>query len=162
MNKQIVSLMALLSGLLIFSAPIAALGTGATPPDFSVKLEDGSPFDLAAQKGKVVLIDFWASWCPPCRAAVPDLVALNRAMKGKNFVLLGISLDRDMAKGKAFIAEKAMDWKHLLDKTEGARLAGLYEVKYIPSTFLIDAQGKIAGVNLHGDELKAAVEKLLK
>jgi len=161
MNQRILPVFAL-SCLLALVTPLAALDAGSTPPDFTVKLEGGSTFQLSALKGKVVLIDFWASWCPPCRASVPDLVALNQAMKGKAFRLLGISLDRDMEKGKAFIAEQKMAWLHVLDKAEGARLAGLYGVQYIPSTFLIDKQGKVAGVNLHGEELKAAVEKLLK
>jgi len=161
MNKRILSVF-VLSCLLALVTPLTALDQGAIPPDFTVKLADGSTFQLSAQQGKVVLIDFWASWCPPCRAQVPNLVALNQSLKGKKFVLLGISLDRDMAKGKSFVTEKGMAWQHVLDKAEGARLADLYGVQYIPSTFLIDARGKVSASGLHGEELKAAVEKLLK
>jgi thiol-disulfide isomerase/thioredoxin len=163
MKKRIHFSIALLSGLLLLAlAPLAAIDVGATPPDFTVRLADGSSFSLSAMKGKVVLLDFWATWCPPCRAEVPGLVALHQSLQGKKFVILSVSLDRDMDVAKRFIADKKMAWLHLLDKAEGGRISDLYQVEYIPSTFLIDAAGKVSAVSLRGEALKAAVEKLLK
>lgn len=113
--------------------------------------------------GKVMLIDFWASWCPPCRAEMPNLVALHKQYKSKGFDIVGISLDSDKAAWEKGISDLKITWPQLSDlkgwKNSGA---ALYAVNSIPHTILVDKDGTILAKNLHGDELKAKLAELLK
>jgi thiol-disulfide isomerase/thioredoxin len=132
------------------------------PPDFNVKDISGQTVKLSELKGKVVLLDFWATWCPPCRVEIPNLLEIYRLFKNKNFILISISLDRDIPLARQFVKEKEMNWIHIIDSESSNRIASLYEVEYIPATFIIDGKGKIIARNLRGAELKNTIASLLK
>lgn len=114
-------------------------------------------------KGKVVLIDFWASWCPPCRAEMPDLVALYKANKAKGFEIVGISLDSNADAWAKGVKDLGITWTQLSD-LKGWQNAGaaLYGVNSIPHTVLVDKEGVIVAKNLHGEALAEQIEALLK
>jgi peroxiredoxin len=133
-----------------------------TPPDFSATDITGQSVKLSDLKGKVVLLDFWATWCPPCRVEVPNLLEIYRQFKNKNFVLISISLDRDISLARQFVKEKEMNWLHIIDRESSSNIASLYEIEYIPATFIIDGKGKIVARNLRGAELKNSIADLLK
>lgn len=128
-----------------------------TPEGKSVKLSD------YVGKGKVVLVDFWASWCGPCRREMPNLVETYAKYKGKNFEIVGVSLDQDGAAWKEAIKKLDMTWPQMSDlkfwQSEGAQL---YAVNSIPHTVLIDGSGKIIARGLHGEELQAKIAEAVK
>jgi thiol-disulfide isomerase/thioredoxin len=107
--------------------------------------------DLAEYKGKVVLLDFWATWCGPCIAELPHVQAAYEKYHGKGFEIIGISLDRDRAALEKFIADRKMTWRQHWD--EKNEVAGAYGVRSIPSTWLIAPDGKVAAVGLRGEQL---------
>jgi peroxiredoxin len=149
----------LLLGMAVFCQ---AQAVGSTAPDFSAKDIAGQDVKLSGLKGKVVLLDFWATWCPPCRVEIPNLLEIFRKFKDKKFVLLSVSLDRDLQAARKFIADKEMNWVHIADLAAGREIAGKYQVTYIPSTFIINRQGKIEASQLRGNELKDKIAELLK
>jgi peroxiredoxin len=111
----------------------------------------GVQIDLAEYKGKVVLLDFWATWCGPCIAELPHVQAAYEKYHGKGFEIIGISLDRDRAALEKFIADRKMTWRQHWD--EKNEVAGAYGVRSIPSTWLIAPDGKVAAVGLRGEQL---------
>jgi peroxiredoxin len=135
---------------------------GGEPPDFSAKDITGQVIKLSELKGKIVLLDFWATWCPPCRVEIPNLLEIYRQFKNDNFVLISISLDRDISLARQFVKEKEMNWLHIIDREASNSIASLYEIEYIPATFIIDGKGKIVARNLRGAELKNTIASLLK
>jgi len=154
----------ILIAVFILAAAISCRGheAGGTPPDFTVTDISGAKLTLSGLKGKVVLLDFWATWCPPCRAEVPNLIDIQKSFKNRKFVLLSVSLDRDLDAARKFVADKGMDWVHVIDRQAGSELAEKYQVEYIPSTYVIDRQGKIAATQLRGSALKDKIADLLK
>ena len=139
-----------------------ALATGTTFPDFNEKDLAGQPLSPAAYKGKVVLVDFWATWCGPCVAELPDFVKVYDKHHGQGFEIIGISLDEDRNKLAAFTKGKNMTWPQFFDGLGwGNKLAVKYGIQSIPATFLLDGSGKIIGRDLRGDDLEAAVAKAL-
>ncbi len=140
----------------------SSLVEGSKFPDFDEKDLTGKPFNLAAYKGKVVLVDFWATWCGPCVAELPNVQAAYDKHHAAGFEIAGISLDSDKAKLEKFIETKKMPWQQFFDgQGWGNRLAGKYGVNSIPATYLLDGEGKIIAKNLRGDALEAAVAKAL-
>ena len=136
----------------------AALVEGALFPGFSEKDVMGQPLSLANYKGKVVMIDFWATWCPPCRGEVPNVVATYQKYHDKGFEIIGVSLDQDQQKLLAFTKENNMTWQQYFDgQGWGNKLAVKYGIESIPMTFLLDGNGKIIGKDLRGQELTDAV-----
>ena len=115
---------------------------GNPAPDFTLKDLSGNPVQLSTLKGKVVLVNFWATWCPPCREEIPSMVQLNRAMQGKNFQMLAISIDEG-GKGavEGFFKQNGLTLPALLD-TDG-RVARLYGTTGVPETFVVDTKGVI-------------------
>lgn len=113
--------------------------------------------------GKVTLIDFWASWCAPCRTANPKLVALYNEFKGKGFNIISVSLDDDAAKWKEAIAKDELTWTQVsnLKQMEENPIAMQYGIELIPTTFLLDAKGKIVGIDLTHEEMKVKIKALL-
>jgi peroxiredoxin len=140
-----------------------SLAPGTKFPDFEEKDLDGKALSIANYKGKVVLIDFWAVWCGPCVAELPNVLKAYEAYHGKGFEIIGISLDRDEKKLKDFLEEKKMTWPQYFDgKGWENKLAAKYGVKSIPATYLLDGEGKIIDKNLRGKALEEAVAKALE
>jgi thiol-disulfide isomerase/thioredoxin len=138
----------------------ASLVEGAKFPDFDVKDTAGKPLAIANYKGKVVLLDFWATWCPPCRAELPNVIKTYEAYHNKGFEIIGISLDREEQKLASFIKEKNMAWPQYFDGLQWQnKLAVKYGINSIPATFLLDGQGNIIGRDLRGEALEQAVAK---
>lgn len=133
--------------------------------DFEMQTPEGKAVKLSdyVGKGKVVLVDFWASWCGPCRREMPNLVETYAEYKGKNFEIVGVSLDQDDAAWKESINKMNMTWPQMSDlkfwQSEGAQL---YAVSSIPHTVLIDGEGTIIARGLHGAELKAKIAEAVK
>lgn len=153
-------------GLLIFlttSLSIhAQLSKGNTAPDFSLSDQEGRILRLSDFKGKVVLLDFWASWCPNCRRAHPGMVRLYDQFKERGLVFIGISIDKDKNKWINAIKKDRLSYLQVNDP-EGweAPTAANFGVEAIPATFLIDREGKIILVNGTKSSLSAAIDKLL-
>lgn len=139
-----------------------SLVAGASFPDFDEKDINGKPLSIAKFKGKIVLVDFWATWCGPCVAELPNVLEAYKKYHDKGFEVIGISLDKDEAKFKAFIAEKGMSWPHYFDGLGwGSKLGQKYSIESIPATYLLDREGKIIAKGLRGPALLAELEKQL-
>lgn len=130
---------------------------GAIAPDFTQNDPEGQPKKLSDFRGKYVLVDFWASWCGPCRAENPNVVQVYNKYKEKNFTILGVSLDRENGREvwlKAIESDK-LAWNHVSDlKYWQNAVALLYSVRAIPDNFLIDPDGKIIARGLRGEDLE--------
>src|SRR5437867_2156694 len=138
------------------------LAVGTKFPDFEEKDLDGKPLSVANYKGKVVLVDFWATWCGPCVAELPNVLKAYEKYHAKGFEILGISLDSDKAKLTGFMESKKMTWRQYFDgKGWQNKLAAKYGGNSIPATYLLDGEGKIIAKNLRGEDLEQAVAKAL-
>jgi peroxiredoxin len=138
------------------------LEIGATFPDFVVQDTEGKPLSLAAYKGKVVLLDFWATWCGPCLAELPNVLKAYEKHHAAGFEVIGISLDKDPGKLATFVKQKKMNWPQFCDgKGWDNELAQNFGVTSIPATYLLDREGKIRGVGLRGEKLEEAVAAAL-
>jgi thiol-disulfide isomerase/thioredoxin len=140
-----------------------ALAIGTKFPDFDEKDVAGQPFSVASHKGKVLLIDFWATWCGPCRAELPNVLATYQKHHPEGFDIIGVSLDEDQSKVTDFTKSMNMTWPQFFDGQGWKnKLAVKFGIESIPATFLLDGEGKIIGKDLRGDDLEAAVAKALK
>ncbi|MGB1121745.1 MAG: TlpA family protein disulfide reductase, partial [Saprospiraceae bacterium] len=135
---------------------------GKIAPDFTQNQVDGTAMNLSDLRGKVVLVDFWASWCRPCRKANPEVVALYNKYKDQDFEIIGVSLDRNKGAWEKAIEVDKLTWYHVSDlKGWQNAVAQLYGVRSVPQTFLLDAEGRIIARNLKGPALEEAVKKAL-
>lgn len=147
-----------LEGLADSSSPTNFVGQ--TAMDFQVKDLNGQPLSLEQYRGKVVLLDFWATWCPPCIAEMPNVKATYAKYKNRNFEIIGISLDRGKAPLESYIKKEGIRWPQYYDSTR--QVSNMYQVRAIPSTFLIDGDGVIRKTNLRGSALESAVAQLVQ
>ena len=140
----------------------AALAVGKAFPDFNEKDLAGKPLSVANYKGKVVLVDFWATWCGPCVGELPNVLKTYEKYHPKGFEIIGISLDDSKDALDKFIKDKGVSWVQFFDgKGWGNKLAAQYGVNSIPATYLLDGEGKILAKNLRGEALETEVAKQL-
>ena len=133
---------------------------GKPAPEFKVKDLKGKEISLEKYRGKVVLLDFWATWCGPCIAELPNVQKTYEKYKDKKFEIIGISLDRSATKLDNFLKKRELPWVHYWD--DGDKVADQYRVTAIPSMFLLDGKGIIRTTNLRGAKLEKAVDALVK
>ena len=141
-----------------------AYAIGATFPDFAEKDMNGQPLSIANYKGKVVLLDFWATWCGPCLAELPNVVEAYKKYHDRGFEIIGISLDRANAREKLveFTKNREMPWAQYYDgQYWDNKLSTRYGIHSIPATFLLDGEGRVIARNLRGAALAAELEKRL-
>ncbi len=150
-------------GALQGMAKQAAIAPGKPFPDFSFTDLAGAQHALSEFRGKVLLVDFWATWCGPCVGELPNVKAAYEAYHAKGFEIVGISLDKDRAKLDAFLKDKGIPWTQSFDgKGWENAIAMQFGIHSIPATFLIDSEGKLIAKDVRGEELKAAVKKAVE
>ena len=136
---------------------------GKKAPAFALPNTAGKNISLESFQGKYVLIDFWASWCGPCRAENPNVVAAYNKYKNKKFTILGVSLDENKKQWEAAIEKDKLNWTQISDlKGWNSSVVSLYNIKSIPSNVLLDPNGKIIAKDLRGVELENQLGNLLK
>jgi peroxiredoxin len=139
------------------------LANGTVAPDFTILTPEDKNISVKDFRGKYVLIDFWASWCKPCRAENPNVVAAYNKFKNKGFEIFGVSLDQNKEAWTSAIKNDGLIWKHGSDlKYWDSAPAKLYNVSSIPYNVLLDKDGKIVAKNLHGEQLENQLAAVLK
>lgn len=142
---------------------VKPVSIGQPAPEFVSATVEGKPIKLSDYRGKYLIVDFWASWCPPCRAENPNVVKLYHQYHPLGLQLLGVSLDTETKDWQKAINADHLDWTQVSDQ---ARFYGpaekLYHIQEIPANFIIDPQGRIAGKNLFGSELAAFLDTTMK
>ena len=138
------------------------LQVGKIAPDINLPNPDGEVVPLSSLRGKVVLVDFWAQWCRPCRMENPNIVKAYHNYKDKGFEVYGVSLDRSKDKWLQGIEEDGLSWTHVSDlKYWQSEAAKTYNINAIPASFLLDQEGKIIAKNLRGPSLHQKLKEIL-
>jgi peroxiredoxin len=136
---------------------------GQIAPEFEMATANGKNVSLSSLRGKYVFVDFWASWCAPCRAENPTIVKAYKQFKGKDFEILGVSLDDNKQDWLTAIKKDKLPWIHVSDlKGWESNVVPLYGIRGIPSNFLMDKEGKIIARDLHGDQLQKKLEEIFR
>lgn len=145
---------------LLKKARVTAIGQ--TAPDFSAPDALGKSFSVSSFKGRIVLVDFWASWCGPCRRESPALVKAYRQFHAKGFDILGVSLDESKEEWEKAVKDDKLDWTQISDlKGSETDAVSLYGIQGIPMNFLLDKDGKIIGKDLRGENLMKKLQEVL-
>jgi peroxiredoxin len=140
------------------------IASGEPAPDFEIKTLDGATLKLSELRGKVVLIEFWATWCGPCLQQMPHLKETFREFGSHDdFVMIGISLDHDKRAWKAYVQKEGLSWHQALDRPEARdSVASLYKVMAIPVSWMIDKEGRVVasgvGAVLSSEEIARLLE----
>lgn len=158
--KSIITALALFT---INTAVFAQPAVGSKAPDISLPDANGQIVKLSSLHGKVVLLDFWASWCGPCRRTNAQTLSVYNAYKDKGFEIYGVSIDENTNAWQKAVKQDNITWKHVIDTKAGYgnELTKTWNLQYIPSTFLLDKEGKIVAVTPEKDELENWLKKLL-
>ncbi len=162
-TKQQINLKAQQNKALQQQSSPAKAAIGNMAPDLTMPDTEGNNFSLSMLRGKYVLVDFWASWCGPCRAENPNVVAAYNEFKDKNFTVLGVSLDQNKKSWLQAIEKDKLTWKHISDlQFWNSAAVDLYGFDGIPYNVLIDPEGKIIAENLRGEELSNKLKEVLR
>lgn len=141
---------------------LAEFKVGSDMPDFKLPDKDGKDFTLSSLRGKYVLVDFWASWCGPCMREMPNVVKLYKECKGKNFEIVGVSLDKEKSAWLNAVKNNKMQWIQVSDlKGWATAPVKLCNVSAVPFTVLVDPQGKVVALDLRGEELIKKVKEIV-
>lgn len=138
------------------------LSVGSFAPNFSLPDPEGNLVQLSDFYGKYVFLDFWASWCQPCRKENPDLVKIYDRFKNQNFEIVGIALDKKKDRWLNAVKSDGLEWPQLSDlKYFDSEIIELYGIVNVPTTLLLDPEGKIIAKNLHASDLEKKLSELL-
>ncbi|MFN7675139.1 TlpA family protein disulfide reductase [Flavobacterium sp.] len=144
------------------SPKVVKPAVGTVAPNFKAPTPSGKIVSLKESLGKVTLIDFWASWCQPCREENPKVIALYNEFHKKGFNIISVSLDDNTEDWKNAIAKDGLTWTQVSNLKEMKDpIAIQYGITQIPTTFLLDSDGKIVAIDLFGEDLKAKINELL-
>jgi peroxiredoxin len=162
MKKIIITVIAVVGSFAVFAQGSTTIKKGMAAPEISLPGMADTTIHLSSFKGKVVLIDFWASWCMPCRKNNPELVKLYEKYKSQGFEIYGVSIDQKKADWLNAIQKDALTWTQVLDqKGWNAKSTYDYGLDGIPSSFLLDKDGKVKAIGLTGQTLEREIKKLL-
>lgn len=151
------------TAFLVRMAKLRSVQIGQPAPDFTMNTMDGKTVKLSDLRGKYVLLDFWASWCMPCREENPNVVKAYHKYKDRNFTILGISLDKDPVAWKQAVIADGLSWTHASElKDFESPTVRMYQIESIPASFILDPQGKIIAKNLRGADLDSFLNKTLR
>ena len=157
-------LLTIVIGLLLFPSVAFSVDVGDKAPDFSLKTESGETRSLSHYSGKVILLDFWASWCPPCLKSLPWFSDLKKKYAGKDFTVIAVNIDKEFSKAKYLLEKLDVDLEVLHDPKK--KSAELYQLPTMPTSYLIDRSGKV--IHIHKgfrlsevEELKEAIESVI-